>query len=416
VFKNITASVIAIGSELSSGKIQDKHGKYTSSILSDMGFRVDSIVLIPDNENIPFFIETRKDKIDLLIVTGGLGPTSDDITRSVIANASGVDLILNNDIWSDLQKRFPGIMNDSRKKQAYIPDGFTVIDNFCGTAPGFSGYIGNTLVFCLPGPPSEMQDMFERSVVPSIIKKFNLPKPEIKNITCFLICESSLENACRDYNSKEITWGTRVQSYRISLYLQGGTKEGRLQFFAYLQKYFGKELIVADDRTAEEILVSSLKRAGKTISLAESVTGGLIGKLITDIPGSSSILWGSLVTYSNKAKQEVLGLKKDFIIANGVVSKEAVEEMTSRVMLLADSDISLSVSGYAGGSHDLDEDTGNIWIAVKNRNSKVFSKNFKFSGSRDLIRRKTAVAAMLLAESSLVWPERLDSSDQWQYS
>ncbi|MEA1911188.1 MAG: nicotinamide-nucleotide amidohydrolase family protein [Spirochaetota bacterium] len=416
MFKQVTASVIAIGTELSSGKIQDKHGKYASSILSGMGFTVDSIVLIPDNENIPFFIESRKDKIDLLIITGGLGPTSDDITRSVIADASGVELILNNDIWTDLKKRFPENMNDSRKKQAYIPKGYSVINNFCGTAPGFTGYIGNTLVYCLPGPPSEMKDMFERSVVPSVIKKFNLSEPEIQNITCFLICESSLENACIDYKNKDITWGTRVQEYRISLYLQGGSQGGRQEFLTYLQNYFGKELIVSGDWTAEEILVHSLKKEGKIISLAESVTGGLIGKLITDISGSSKVLWGSLVTYSNNSKQKVLGIKKDLITDNGVVSKEVVEEMTFRVMFLADSDISLSVSGYAGGSHSVDEDTGNIWIAVKSRNTKVFTKNFKFTGSRDLIRRKTAVAAMLLAEYSLVRPERLDSSDQWQYS
>jgi nicotinamide-nucleotide amidase len=411
-----TASVIAIGSELSSGKIQDKHGKYASSLLSGLGFSVDSIVLIPDNENISFFIETRKDKIDLLIITGGLGPTSDDITRDVIANSAGVDLILNNDIWTDLYNLFPGNINDSRKKQAYIPAGFTVIDNFCGTAPGFSGYIGTTLVYCLPGPPLEMQDMLERSVAPSIIKKFNLSEPEILNISCFLICESSLENACKDYKSEEISWGTRVQPYRISLYLQGGDLKGRQQFFTYLQNIFGNELIVLGDRTAGEILVSSLMEAEVKISIAESITGGLIGKLITDIPGSSHILWGSLVTYTNNAKQKILGLAKDLLINYGAVSREVVEEMASRVMLLSDSDISLSVSGYAGGSHDVNEDTGKIWIAVKSRNSMVYTKSFKFTGNRDLIRRKTAIAAMLLAESALGGSERLDSYGKWQYS
>ena len=414
--KEFTASIIAIGSELSSGKIQDSHGKYAGSILSRMGFTVDSIVLIPDNENISSFIETRKDKIDLIIVTGGLGPTSDDITRSVIASAAGVNLVINADILTDLIQRFPGKSTESRKKQAYIPDGFTFLENFCGTAPGFSGYIGSTLVYCLPGPPTEMQDMFERTVIPLIIKKFNLTEPEALNVSCFLICESSLEDACNAYKNKKITWGTRVQEYKITLYLMGGTLDERLLFYEYLKDYFGGELIVKGDLTAEEILYNSLQDNSANISIAESITGGLIGKLITNIPGSSNCFWGSLVTYSNMAKHQILGIKEETLEGYGAVSKEVVLEMAGRIMELSDSDISLAVSGYAGGMDNMNEDTGNVWVAVKKGSSPSVALNFKFSGSRDLIRRKTAITAMLLAESAMSRSERLDSCSQWQYS
>lgn len=413
---NFTASIIAIGSELSSGKIQDGHGKYASSILSGMGFYVDSIVLIPDNDNIHFFIETRKDKIDLIIVTGGLGPTSDDITREVIANAAGVKLVLNNEIWTDFLQRFPGKNNESRRKQAYIPEGFSILHNLCGTAPGFSGYIGNTLFYCLPGPPSEMQSMFENSVIPGIIRKFKLKKPETLISSCFLICESSLEDACIAYDSKDITWGTRVQAYKISLYLQGGTQGERLEFLTYLQEFFGKELVVIGDMTAAGILVSSLTASSRNISIAESITGGLIGSLLTDIPGSSKVLWGSLVTYTNKSKQKILGIKEETLDVYGAVSKEVAVGMASRVMELAGSNLSISVSGYAGGSYDENEDTGKVWIAVKKETSRAVALSFKFTGSRDLIRRKTAIAALLLAETALSRPERLDSCGQWQYS
>jgi len=416
VSRKFTASIIAIGSELSSGKIQDIHGKYASSILSGMGFGVDSIVLIPDDKNISSFIEKRKNKMDLIIITGGLGPTSDDITREVIADASGVELLLDNDIWDNLLKKFSGHNNESRKRQAYIPDGFTVLNNFCGTAPGFTGYIGKSLVCCLPGPPREMQDMFERSVMPLIIKRFNLAKPETLIASCFLICESSLEDACLRYKNSDITWGTRVQAYKISLYLQGGTQRGRLQFFSYLQDIFGKELVVIGDKTAAGILFSSLKSELLTIGLAESVTGGLIGSLITDIPGSSKVLWGSMVTYTNKAKQNILGVKEETLAAYGAVSREVAEEMASLVMELAGTDLTLSVSGYAGGAGNKNDDTGKVWIAVQKKDFPVASFSFKFSGSRELIRRKTAIAAMLFAESALRGVQRLDSCGKWQYS
>lgn len=414
--KEITASIIAIGSELSSGKIQDRHGKYASSRLTGMGFSIDSILLIPDNENIQLFIETRKDKIDLIIITGGLGPTSDDITRNIIAAAAGVELVLNNEIWVGLLQKFPDEKNESRKKQAYIPGGFTILHNQCGTAPGFFGYIGSTLIYCLPGPPNEMQNMFENSLIPGIVRKFNLKKPETLIASCFLICESGLEDACLRYSSSNITWGTRVQAYRISLYLQGGTIEERLSFFTYLQDYFGKELVVFGDLTAAEILTNTLAVNSKTLSIAESVTGGLIGTLLTDIPGSSNVLWGSLVTYTNSSKHKILGIKEEILTKYNAVSKEVVEEMALRVLNLSGSDLSLSVSGYAGGSGNDNEDTGKVWIAVNTELSRVFTLSFKFSGSRDLIRRKTAIAALLLAETALSSPQRLDSCGQWQYS
>jgi nicotinamide-nucleotide amidase len=417
VSKNISASVIAIGSELSTGKIQDCHGKYSSSVLSEMGFEVDSIVLVPDNNNIRHFIDIRINEIDLLIITGGLGPTSDDITRDLIAAASGKKLTFDNAIWESLKKHFPGKNNESRKQQAFIPEGFTSLPNFRGTAPGFSGYIGSTLLFCLPGPPVEMKDMFERTVVPDLVKRFSLKLPDTLYLSCFLICESKLEDVCRKFGNKDITWGTRVQAYKISLYLLGGLEEDRLKFFRYLQQYFGHELVVEGEKNPAELLFSSLKAAKKLLAVAESITGGLIGKLITDIPGSSKLFWGSLVTYSNESKKNVLGIKKQTLDNFGAVSKETVEEMSDKVLQISDSDISVSVSGYAGGGSDTEGGkTGLVWIAVSNKEGSVASLKFQFNGSRDLIRRKTAITAMLLTETALSRPERLDSCGSWQYS
>jgi len=416
VSKKLTASIIAIGSELTSGKIQDSHGKYISSRLSKMGFIVESITLIPDGKNVSYFLEAVRDKIDLLIITGGLGPTSDDLTRDIIATIAGVNLIFLNYLWEDLEKRFTGKHNISRKRQAYIPEGFTVLENFCGTAPGFSGFIGSTLTFCLPGPPSEMHDMFERTVKPSIIGKFSLIEPDTLHVSCFLMCESRLEDVCLEYCSLDITWGTMVGPYKISLYLQGGTEGGRQRFFTYLQDRFGKELIVLGDTYAAEILFHALRARGKVVCTVESITGGLIAKLITDIPGSSELFWGSFVTYSDLSKQKMINIRRDTLKRFGAVSREVVTEMAIKSLKLAGVDVAIAVSGYAGGSNDDSEETGTVWISVKRVDRDISAFRFEFTGSRDLIRRKTAVAAMLLAETALVRPERLDSCGHWQYS
>ncbi len=416
VSRKISASIVAIGSEITSGKIQDSHGKFLSSRLSKMGFNVESIVLIPDDDNVGYFLNARKNKIDILIITGGLGPTSDDLTREIIANTAEVELVFQSSLWDALAKRFSGKHNESRKRQAYIPDGFTVLENYCGTAPGFYGFIGNTIVFCLPGPPSEMQDMFRRTVAPLLVEKFDLTKHNTLNVSCFLICESRLEDVCLEFDSRDITWGTMIGPYKISLYLQGGSRGGRFRFLHYLQECFGKELIVPDDTNAAEILSTALKSTGTVLCTAESITGGLISKLITDIPGSSKLFWGSLVSYSDISKHKLIGIRRETLENFSAVSKEVVEEMCGNILELADVDISIAVSGYAGGSGDNSEDSGTVWIAVKVVNRHLFASKFKFTGSRILIRRKTAVAAMLLAETALVRPERLDSCDLWQYS
>ncbi len=381
-----------------------------------MGFDVESIVLIPDDEDVGYFLEMRKDKIDVIIITGGLGPTSDDLTREIVASTAEVELVFQNSIWDGLIKRFPGKSNESRKRQAYIPEGFSVLENFCGTAPGFFGLIRHSLVFCLPGPPKEMQDMFERTVSPLLIRKFSLVKPNTLNASCFLMCESRLEDVCLEYGSTDITWGTMVGPYKISLFLQGGTQGGRIRFVQYLQDRFGKELIVQGDTYAAEILSTALRNTGSVLCTAESITGGLISKLITDIPGSSELFWGSLVSYSDIAKHKLIGVNRETLNRFGAVSKEVVEEMCKNILKLANADLSIAVSGFAGGSEDNSEDTGTVWIAVKVLNRHLITCRFKFTGLRDIIRRKTAVAAMLLAETALVSPERLDSCDNWQYS
>ncbi len=416
MYETLSASIIAIGSEITSGKIQDSHGKYLSTELDRMGIVVRSISLIPDNENVCQYIDSEKDKSDIVIITGGLGPTSDDITRDLVASIAGVDLVFHKSILEKLNKKYPGRHNSSREKQAYIPSGFTILENFCGTAPGFYGYIGNSLIFSLPGPPSEMREMFTRSVKPVIEKKYGLSVIEFLNISCFLMCESGLEDMCLQYGSSDILWGTMVQPYKIGLYLYGGNGESRLRFFYYLQEKFGKELVVLGDIKAEEILSEALKAQDRVLCTAESMTGGLISKLITDLPGSSGLFWGAFISYSNEAKKNLLDITEKTLREYGAVSREVVLEMAERSLFLSGANLSIAVSGYADDSGEGNIAAGTVWIAVKSGEGVHAACKFKFRGKRDLVRRKSAVAAMLFAEIALRVPERLDSCCKWQYS
>ncbi len=411
-----SASIIAIGSEITSGKIQDSHGRFLSTKLDGMGIDVRSISLIPDDANVGYYIDSEKDKSDILIITGGLGPTSDDITRDLVASSAGVDLVFYSSVLKKLEDKYPGRHNSSREKQAYIPAGFTIIENYCGTAPGFYGHIGRSLIFCLPGPPDEMRDMFVRSVKPVLEKKFSLTVKEVMDISCFLMCESKLEDICREYKSRDIQWGTMVQEYKISLFLYGGDSDSRLRFFYYLQDKFGKELIVMGNTSAEKILSATLMEQNKVLCTAESMTGGLISKMITDLPGASVLYWGSFISYSNKAKRRILDIDGKKLEQYGAVSREVVIEMAEKSLSLSGVDLSIAVSGFADGSSVTGDGAGMVWIAVNSVRGVLTAYKFKFSGERALVRRKSAVAAMLLAETALRAPERLDSCGKWQYS
>ncbi len=391
------ASLIIIGTELTRGIIQDKHGPLVSKELTNIGVHVSQIVAIPDDGTIESIISALMKSNDILIITGGLGPTADDMTRSVIAAAAGVPLIKDEGCWNHLVSR----MGEERarganEKQAYIPQGFSVIDNPNGTAAGFYGYGKETLMISLPGPPREMEPMFYSAVLPLIRRVMNLPEEKRDEYSSFLTAEAKLEELC-ERADPELEWGTRFQDYKISLYVSGKDAKARETAIESIRSQVGPTRLVDGNQSALSILIDELRMRSATISCAESCTGGLAASLLTSLPGSSDFMLGSVTSYGTEIKRKVLSVKESTIECYGVVSKECAKEMAEGVLSLMDSDYSFSITGVAGPALQEGKSVGTIALGFASRNRESESVEFSLrSWGRESVRRRASIAAFIL--------------------
>ena len=393
------ASIIVIGTELTRGIIEDKHGSLISRELTHLGVHVSEIVALPDDGTIESVLGALMRSSDMVIITGGLGPTSDDMTRSVIAEAAGKKLVRDEESWAFLLNKLGDKAYGANSRQAMIPEGFFAIPNPNGTAPGFYGYGGSTLLISLPGPPREMHPMFYDSVLPIVKAKLDLKDGERDEYSSFITAEAKLEELYESVDP-ELDWGTRFQDYKISLYVSGKTKADRNAAIAKLRALVGEHRLEDGDTDALSILINSLTERNATVSAAESCSGGLISELLTSRPGSSRYMVGSVTSYAPSVKENVLGVKHETIEKYGTVSSECALEMAEGVRKLTASDYSLSVTGVAGPDKDEGKDVGTVYLGFSAKDGRAESVLLRFSSwGRESIRRKAAVSAFLLLSS-----------------
>ena len=409
--------LIAAGTELTEGIIQDTHARFLSSELTSLGFVVRRMSQIPDDPRI-FRDELGRGcrEACLVLVTGGLGPTTDDLTRETVAEAAGVDLEFHQEAWETLLARFPGrTVSETNRKQATAPRGFTLIPNPNGTAPGFHGEVGGALVVAMPGPPSELRPMFSTSVVPLIRGRFGAPaEGDILWGTTIMVPESNLEEGLRACARPGVTWGTRVEEDRISFSLRGGTAPARAAAFACLADGMGHDRIRPGDTRPALLLTEALAARGATLVTAESCTGGMIAKYLTDLPGSSRVFWGGWVTYADSAKEQAVGVAPSILRDHGAVSEQAVTAMAQGALRASGAGAALAVSGIAGpDGGTADKPVGTVWIAAALQGGTAAARHFSFSGSRDMVRRRASVAAMLFTEALLGGRPFLDTRSKW---
>ncbi len=412
-----TAVIISAGTELTEGIIQDTHVRFLASELSSLGFSVLRGVQIPDD--VPLFraeLARATEEGCLVIITGGLGPTTDDLTREMVAEAAGVPLEFHQEAWESLLARFAGrTVSDTNRKQALAPKGFTLIPNPNGTAPGFHGVVNGAMVVALPGPPSELRPMFTTSVLSLLHEHFGgLPTADILWGTALMVPESSLEEALRACSRPGISWGTRVEEDRIGFSLRGGGREDRQAFFdALVQRLDAVRIRQGETRPALLLTEALLARSARLVT-AESCTGGLIARYVTDLAGSSRVFWGGFVTYSNEAKVGLIGVQDDVLREHGAVSEQAVRAMAEGAVAASGAELGIAVSGIAGPDGGTPEKpVGTVWMAAALRSGGGVARMFSFSGTRDMIRRRSAVAAMLLGEAVLLGRDFLDSRAKW---
>ena len=412
-----TASVLAVGSELTGGAVQDVHGRFLGRALSELGFVIRELCQVPDlMQLICDSLRRLARENDLLIITGGLGPTADDLTREAIAESAGLALEFNEQLWHEVRAAFHGPrVAESNRRQAELPDGFRPLSNLNGTAPGLLGEIDGAVVIALPGPPRELVPMVDRLVLPELRARFDLVAVPTLTATSFLIPESVLEEGLQTCAGAGVLWSTRAQGTRIVFSLRGGAGEGRRDTLTRLQDRFGYICIRPAEVSAQAVLSTALRDRGLRLVSAESCTGGLIAKMMTDIAGSSELFWGGLVTYANEAKSRVLGVTR--LESDGAVSEAVVSEMASGALEISDADIAVSVSGIAGpGGGTAEKPVGTVWIGVAARagDRGIGAWRFQFQGTRDSIRARAAVAALLIAES-WVTGKNVDKDRLWHY-
>ena len=388
--------IITIGDEILIGQIVDTNSAWMAQQLNLSGFRVKQITSISDDENhILKALEEASKRVSIVLITGGLGPTKDDITKKTLCKYFNSSLVFNNEVYHDVEKLFHdrGIeVSDINRAQAEIPSNAVALRNLVGTAPGMWFEESGIIYVSMPGVPYEMMHLMEKEVLPKLTAHFKSPNILHHTLLTQGIGESVLAEKISAWEDAlpaniKLAYLPSVSSVRLRL---TGIGEDRFN----LQKVFdeqlaGLKLLInkycygENDETLASVLGNLLKGANKTIATAESCTGGQIAAMITQVSGSSKYFKGSIISYSNEVKVKQLQVLQDEINIYGAVSKQVVEAMAKGVQKKLDVDYAIATSGIAGpdgGSKE--KPVGTVWIAVAD-NQHVYSKQFIFGKNRD---------------------------------
>jgi nicotinamide-nucleotide amidase len=418
--KNIYASIITIGDELLIGQVIDTNSAWMAQQLNRIGIALKKRISVGDNaEEIWEALDVESRDTDIILITGGLGPTSDDITKEVLCNYFNGKMVVNESALQNVKYLFEKIYNkpisEVNLKQAEVPDVCEVIQNKRGSAPGMIFSKDNTIYISMPGVPYEMQGIMQE-VIPYLEQKFLLPEIIHKTIVTAGIGESALAEIIKDFEDqlpKEIrlAYLPAYGMVRLRLTTSGFDKPETEKLindqFVQLKKLVKEYMITDKDETMQEVLGNLLLQNKKTISTAESCTGGTIASLITSVPGSSAYYEGSIVSYSYDVKESLLDVKKETLEKYGAVSEETVKEMLQGLLNKINTDYGIAVSGIMGPDGGMpDKPVGTVWIAVGNKEKQVTRKvNQRFERKKNI--EVTAVMALNMMRAFIV--ESLDT-------
>lgn len=402
------SAVISIGNELLIGKTINGNMGFLGSELAAMGFPVDVCEMINDERDAILESITRCwEKYDVVITTGGLGPTEDDITRNVIADFFGKKLQFDDEVWEHITKMFKHRrtkMADSNKVQAMIPEDFTVLRNDRGTAPGLYYSEGGKHFFALPGVPAEMTHLFNFHLREILKDNFDDISGMVQqDLHTFGVSESGLAEMISE---KELPEGAHLawlpQTGRVDLRIYGSDMEALKAAREVVVRKAGEFIWAIDAESPAAVLLDWLKERKLKLAIAESCTGGWVQKHITAVPGSSEAYLGGVVSYSNESKMKLLGVKESTLAEHGAVSSETVLEMARGVQELFDADISIAVTGVAGpdGGTEVNP-VGTVYFGFRVGDKSFEAKQIS-SGGRDRIRHRAAEAAILFLYNFLM--------------
>lgn len=400
----MNAEILAVGTELLMGQIVNTNAQYISKKLNGIGVNVYYHSVVGDNPGrLKDSLLTALSRCDLVIMTGGLGPTQDDLTKETVSQVLDRKLILHEESLEKIKAYFRRVnrkMTDNNGKQAYLPEACIVVKNNNGTAPGCIIENNDKIVVMLPGPPSEMIPMLEDTVVPYLKEKTGCIIVS-KYLRVFGIGEAQLEHRIMDLvdSQKQVTIATYAKEGQVTVRLtsKSRTPEEGLAAILPVEKEIasrlGDALYSTEDEELEYVASKMLLDNNITISTAESCTGGLISARLTDMPGISRIFKRGIVSYSDESKIENLGVRTETLDRFGAVSSQTAAEMAEGVRKMATASIGLSVTGMAGPEGGTDEKpVGLVYIALAH-NSGTEIRELRLAGNRERIRNMAMLNA-----------------------
>jgi nicotinamide-nucleotide amidase len=404
----LRVEVINTGTELLFGSVLNTHISYFGQKLFSLGLRIQRQVTVPDGDAIREAILEAASRSDIILITGGLGPTTDDITREIVAALTGRPLEYDQSIFTEIQKRFAkrGAIPTSRvSRQAYVPEGATVLQNDFGTAPGLYLPARNEIphLFLLPGPPRELRPMFEQHALPILARFAGNHELTARVFRTAGIGESAIEDQIGEQllaiHGLELGYCARMGEVDIRVIGPASVVE---QASEIIQKALGPQLVATDEIELEQVVVQQLTDQRKTVAVAESCTGGLLANRITDVPGSSKVFLEGNVTYSNEAKIRTLGVPSDLLDTYGAVSEPVARAMAEGSLRRTGATYAISTTGIAGPDGGTpDKPVGTVFVALAEKGRDTHAEKLLFPLDRlsfkqivtqhalDLLRRRS---------------------------
>tara|TARA_X000000950_G_scaffold137023_1_gene170298 strand:+ start:3792 stop:5009 length:1218 start_codon:yes stop_codon:yes gene_type:complete len=400
-------SIINIGNELLEGKTLNTNSQWLGKKLSSAGCEIESQITVKDEENsiVSGLNYCLQSKPEYLFVTGGLGPTNDDVTRNVLFNFMETESDFDYEYWKVLKNRYQRIgkdISESIKSQAVVPKIGEVIANLKGSARGLKFVKRDTIIFVLPGVPIEMKNMFVQTILPALIKKIESPILS-RTLRTTGITESVLHDFIEKRSKKtKNTIGYYPSAFGVDIKVSNKTGEEINLFIDWMYANFKNEIYAEHDTSIERVVVEYCIKHRRKIAVAESCTGGLIGDRITNVSGSSEIFVGGVIVYSNDSKVKILGLDEEGIDQFGAVSKDTARKMAKNVKTMFNSSFGLSVTGIAGPSGGTKEKpVGLAYIGFASDKNTIVEK-FNFGKDRERNKIKTSQAALNILRRGLL--------------
>lgn len=396
--KVYNTEIISVGTELLLGHVTNTDARDISEMLSQIGINVLYHTVVGDNpKRLENCVRIAKERADIIITTGGLGPTCDDLTKQILAQAFDIPLVENKEEMETLYDyiRLGKLLTPNNYQQAMLPEGCTVFHNEWGTAPGCAFEKDGKIVVMVPGPPKECNAMFRACALP-YLRKLSEEQIVSHSVRIFGIGESTVDDIFADEMNSMVNPSMAPYAKECDCLLQVTAKAKSLEeaeemiqpVIAHAREKLGEYVYGIDVECVEESVIQLLKEKGMSFAAAESCTGGDVARRFTDIPGASAFFLGGVVTYTNEAKARMLGIDPALIEEKGAVSYEVAKEMAERVRKLMDADIGIGITGLAGPDGDGVHPVGTVFVSMATREETYVKKmNTGEFRTRSFIRR-----------------------------